>query len=280
MKRPLLEDDAFLGDLARARGQPDALHAWWLGQSGFLLAWNGTSVLLDPYLSDSLTRKYAATDKPHVRMTGRVVDPARLTGIDIVTSSHNHTDHLDAETLRPLILANPKLAFVIPEANRAFVAERLFIDPGAPVGLDDGGEVEVAGLRLHGLPAAHDTVERDAHGRCRFMGYVVEIGPFRVYHAGDTRWVPGLPERLRAFDLDLALLPISGTLEERHVAGNLWGQEAAALAHAAGARLAVPMHYDLVTFNTESPAAFCEACDRRGQPYRVLQNGERLTLHK
>ena len=242
--------------------------------------WNDKTVLLDPYLSDSLTRKYAATDKPHVRMTSRVIDPARLTGVDVVTSSHNHTDHLDPETLRPLILANPNVAFVIPEANRAFVADRLVIDPGAPVGLDDGGEVEVAGLRLHGLPAAHDTVERDAHARCRFMGFVVEIGPFRVYHAGDTRWVPGLPERLRAFQLDLALLPINGGLEERHVSGNLWGQEAAALAQAAGARLAVPMHYDLFTFNTESPAAFCEACDRRGQPYRVLQNGERLTLHK
>ena len=30
---------------------------------------NGRHLLLDPYLSDSLTKKYAATDKPHVRMT-------------------------------------------------------------------------------------------------------------------------------------------------------------------------------------------------------------------
>ncbi len=72
---------------------------WWLGQSGFLLQWQGIHVLLDPYLSDSLTKKYSQTDKPHVRMTELVIDPARLSFVDIVTSTHNHTDHLDAETL-------------------------------------------------------------------------------------------------------------------------------------------------------------------------------------
>ena len=47
----------------------DRLHIWWLGQSGFLVQWQGQRALLDPYLSDSLTEKYAHTDKPHVRMS-------------------------------------------------------------------------------------------------------------------------------------------------------------------------------------------------------------------
>ena len=49
-----------------------------------------------------LTKKYAATDKPHVRMTERVVAPEALRDLAVVTSSHNHTDHLDAETLRAI----------------------------------------------------------------------------------------------------------------------------------------------------------------------------------
>ena len=71
MIRPIQQDDAFLADLDRAGSEaaPDSLHVWWLGQSGFLLQWQGHRLLLDPYLSDSLTRKYATTDKPHVRMT-------------------------------------------------------------------------------------------------------------------------------------------------------------------------------------------------------------------
>jgi L-ascorbate metabolism protein UlaG (beta-lactamase superfamily) len=43
-----------------------------------------------------LTKKYAATDKPHTRMSELVVRPGLLKNVSIVTSSHNHTDHLDA----------------------------------------------------------------------------------------------------------------------------------------------------------------------------------------
>src|SRR6476619_2041507 len=102
MIQPLQSDHLFLADVASARQQPNRLHLWWLGQSGFLVQWQGHHLLLDPYLSDSLTKKYANSDKPHIRMTERAVDPSRLTFIDVCTSSHNHTDHLDAETLNPL----------------------------------------------------------------------------------------------------------------------------------------------------------------------------------
>ena len=57
-------------------------------------------------------------------MTERVVAPERLNFVDVVTSSHNHTDHLDGETLGPLMKVNPDMQFVVPEANRAFVVDR------------------------------------------------------------------------------------------------------------------------------------------------------------
>jgi L-ascorbate metabolism protein UlaG (beta-lactamase superfamily) len=278
MQAPFQRDDDFLRDVEVARAEPDALHVWWLGQSGFLATHGGKTIVFDPYLSDSLTTKYAQTDKPHVRITGRVVAPERLSGVDLVTSSHFHTDHCDAETLKPLLRHNPTAALVIPEANRVLVAERLGLDHQFPTGLNDDDVTLVAGLKVHGLPAAHDVVERDHHSRCKYMGFVVELGPWKIYHAGDTRWVPGLPGRLRRLGIDVALLPINGALEERRVAGNLWGQEAAALAQAANARVAIPMHYDCFAFNTETPAAFIEACERRGQAYRVLRNGERASF--
>jgi L-ascorbate metabolism protein UlaG (beta-lactamase superfamily) len=275
MKSAFQKDEDFLRDVALARADRDALHVWWLGQSGFLVLWRDKTVLFDPYLSDSLTRKYAETDKPHIRMTERVIAPERLVGIQVVTSTHTHSDHLDAETLRPLLRANPGMVMVIPEANRAMVHERTGLDLQAPVGLSDDDVSEVAGMRIHGMPAAHDEVERDHHGHCKTMGFVFEIGPFKVYHAGDTRWVKGLPQRLRSLNIDVAFLPISGALEERRVAGNLWGQEAAAFAQAAGVRCVIPMHFDMFTFNTETPAAFIEACIHRGQAFQVLQAGER-----
>jgi len=68
-------------------------------------------------------------------MTELVIDPARLSFIDIVTSTHNHTDHLDAETLSPILAANSSVKLVIADANRAFVADRLKIDAGIAIGL-------------------------------------------------------------------------------------------------------------------------------------------------
>ena len=156
MISPYQKDDAFLADVASTRDATDGFRLWWLGQSGFLVQWQGRHLLLDPYLSDSLTKKYAQTDKPHVRMTERVVDPRHLDFIDVVTSSHNHTDHMDAETLNPLREVNPGLKLVIPEANRAFVAQRLGCDPDWPIGLDAGASVEVAAFTFHGVPAAHN----------------------------------------------------------------------------------------------------------------------------
>src|SRR4029453_10780453 len=91
---PALADDAFLNHVAAAG---DAL--WWLGQSGFLLKRGDRFLLVDPYLSDSLTEKYAGTETPHVRMTRRVVAPERLNFVDVVLATHGHTDHLDPGTL-------------------------------------------------------------------------------------------------------------------------------------------------------------------------------------
>src|ERR1051326_6016561 len=106
MIEPWLQDDALLEDIRRVRADRDQFHIWWLGQSGFLVQWQDQHLLLDPFLSESPTAKDAGTDKPHVRMTARVIAPERLDFVNVVTSSHNHTDHLDAETLRPLLGVN------------------------------------------------------------------------------------------------------------------------------------------------------------------------------
>ncbi len=278
MITPKLKNEAFLQDVANAGTAENRFTVWWLGQSGFLLQWRGKHVLLDPYLSDSLTRKYASTDKPHIRMTELVIDPARLDFIDFATSSHNHTDHLDGETLNPLLEKNPELALICPEANRDFVADRLNIDAQFPIGLDDELQVELHGFTVTGVPAAHEEVERDDQGRCKFLGYILEFGGWRIYHSGDTMLYDGMVEKLRSFGrIDLAILPINGRTPERRVAGNLNGEEAASLGKLLEAGLVIPCHYDMFTFNTADPRIFAEAAQKIGQPYKILQCGERWT---
>ena len=232
-------------------------------------------MLLDPYLSDSLTKKYAQTEKPHIRMTERVIDPLALDFIDLVTSSHNHTDHLDGETLRPLLQVNPKIKMIIPEANRSFVTDRIGSDRDFPIGINDGDRVNLGEFTFTAVPAAHETVERDEAGRCKFLGYVLQFGPWTLYHSGDTMWYEGMEEGLSGFSIDVAILPINGRDPRRKVAGNLSAKEAATLSKKIKARMVIPCHYDMFTFNTADPAAFVREAEAIGQPYRVLQAGER-----
>ncbi len=275
MLKPVLQDAAFLADIQTARRTPDSLHLWWLGQSGFLIQWNQRHALLDPYLSDSLTHKYAATDKPHVRLTERVIAPENLSFVDVITSSHNHTDHLDAETLRPILQHDPQVPLLVPAANRAFAAERLQVPSESLRALDAGQSVALGGFRFHAIPAAHNTLERDAEGRHKFLGYIVEAGPWKIYHSGDTLLYEGIENWLRPAGIDVALLPINGDRPERRVAGNLDGRQAAQLAHAIGARIVIPCHFDMFAFNTASPADFVNECRRLGQTHLVMRNGER-----
>ncbi len=272
------KDDALLADIRATFDEPSGFRIWWLGQSGFLLQWRSKHLLFDPYLSDSLTKKYAETDKPHVRMSERAIDPARLDFLDLVTSSHNHTDHLDAETLRPILDANHGIELVIPEANRAFIAERLSCDVDFPIGMNDIFVKDIGDFRFYGIPAAHNTVERDDLGQCKFMGYVVEFGGYRVYHSGDTLWFKGLENLLMPFAVDVAMLPINGNRPERRVAGNLSAEEAAQLGKEIGAACVIPHHYHLFEFNTEEPARFEQEARRYGTPYQVLRIGEKYLV--
>jgi L-ascorbate metabolism protein UlaG (beta-lactamase superfamily) len=243
-------------DVSGVRG----LALWWLGQSGYLVHCAGRWLCFDPYLSDSLTRKYANTDQPHVRMKPVVVHPAALTFVDVATSTHNHTDHLDAETLQAMRPAQ----LVIPEANRAFVANRLQCDAAWPTGLAIGETKTVAGFEFTAVPAMHETLSPAT------VGYVVRCGGFTLYHSGDTLRYPAQADLLRGFAPDLALLPINGKV------GNMNAREAAELGRAIGARLTIPGHYDMFEFNTADPQEFVRAAEEVGTPHRVLELGERF----
>ena len=175
----------------------------------------------------------------------------------------------------PLMHANPRVQLVIPEANREFVVDRLECPAELPIGLDAGQHREVGHFRIHAVPAAHNALERDESGRHKFLGYVVQAGPWALYHSGDTKRYEGMEDWLRRWPIDVALLPINGDRPERRVAGNLNGPEAALLAKEIGARLVIPCHFEMFEFNTVSPEAFIESATGLGQPFKVLRAGER-----
>jgi len=127
----------------------------------------------------------------------------------------------------------------------------------------------------HGVePADAYTFGRElSDGLVRYLGYVVELGGLRVYHAGDTVPYDGLEAEVAALTPELALLPINGRSAEREAAGivgNLDEEEAVDLASAIGASVLVPIHWDMFAENPGDPASVVRLATRRHPDVAVL----------
>jgi len=284
---PLFADDAFLDNIDRLEASyKDRVVIAWLGQSGYLVCHKGFRFIIDPYLSDSLTRKYAETTKPHERISRLVIAPERLTGISFITSSHNHTDHLDGETLAKLIGANPGVKVIVPRANYTFSLDRL-VSAGVANAANYLVDIpiretltmsEIHRCTITAVPAAHEALDTDENGDYRYHGYCITIGGKTIYHSGDCVPYAGLVDAVAPHHPDIALLPINGRDPSRGVSGNFSGPEAATLAKTLDVTCVIPNHYDLFAFNTADPQEFVDACEGIGQPHRVLKLGEAIVL--
>jgi L-ascorbate metabolism protein UlaG (beta-lactamase superfamily) len=255
MIQPVRKGEELVREMLNARPGPGSLAVWWLGQSGFLLKSHAGVLLIDPYLSEHLTRKYEGTDRPHVRMTEAPVRGAELPFVDCVLASHRHSDHLDPGTLPELMAASPSAELVLP-ASLVEHARGLGLDAARLVGVDAGSVVERAGFRIRAIPSAHEALDRDEAGRCLYLGYVIESEGLRLYHSGDSVVYPDLVRELGEGPFDVLFLPINGRDPARGVPGNMTAAEAVELALRVGPRLVVPHHYDMFTFNTVPVATF------------------------
>lgn len=280
MIRAFKKDEELLKDIQAMNPSTNEVTLWWLGQSGYLIQYKDKRILLDPYLSDSLTVKYQHTEKPHVRISERVIDPSLLPKIDIITSSHNHTDHLDAETINPILNNSPYCKLIIPEANRKFVADRLKINADFPIGLNAGESFTEDDISFYAIPAAHNELDVNEDGKYPYLGYIIQLGSFAIYHSGDTLNYKGIEEWISPFKPAIALLPINGNDPERKVAGNLNAEEAVALGKKCHIPVVIPCHYDLFAFNTADVNQFISIAKRSSQGYCVLELGGKFSSYE
>jgi len=248
---------------------PGTIALWWLGQAGFAVRAGGLVMLLDPFLAPMAERA-----------SPPAFNPDDAVGVDVVTCSHEHYDHLDLASLPAIARASPKARFIVPRPVVDAVAAA-----GVPrqriVGAQPDERIRLDGVTLHPLPARHGVGMADAYtfgrelsgGLYRFLGFVVDDGVARVYHAGDTIAYDGQAERLRALNVDVALLPINGRDHYREAAGivgNLDHREAARLAADAKVDLLVPMHYDAFASNRGYPSHLVDFIGREELPVAVL----------
>jgi L-ascorbate metabolism protein UlaG (beta-lactamase superfamily) len=278
MKDPVRCGASLALEIENTSPAPGTLSVWWLGQSGFLIKSRRGLLAVDLYLSEHLTKKYEATNRPHVRMTRSPIRGDELRGVDLVLASHKHSDHLDPGTL-PALLAGSRAILVLPEAVREYAVE-LGLPVDRVIGIDAGDTLERSGFRVRAVPAAHEGLDTDHNGRHLYLGYVIESDGRRLYHSGDSVTFPELPAALGADPFDVLFLPINGRDPSRGVPGNMTSAEAVDLAALIRPRHVVPHHYDMFTFNTV-PIEVFQAEARRlpaGVSPRVLQCGERWEI--
>ena len=245
------------GELARPDPGDGAVRVYWLGQAGFVLAHGSTRVVIAPYLSDHLARKYAGKEFPHRRMAPAPIAPAELLGVSLILCTHRHSDHMDPETLPLLAGANPEARVVVPAAERAR-ALALGVPERQIDAIDAGQRLLAGGVNVEAVPSAHEQLTQDAEGRCVFLGYAIGLGGLTLYHSGDCVPYPGLAERVRRLRVDVALLPVNGRdayRASRGVPGNFHAAEAAELCASAGVAVLVGHHFGMFEFNTVDPAA-------------------------
>jgi L-ascorbate 6-phosphate lactonase len=241
----------------------------WLGQSGFALVAGGVVALVDPFLAPHERRRYESA-----------LAAGAATGVDVVLCTHEHVDHFDADSAPVIAAASPGAVFVVPTPIVDMVTES-----GVPgdrvVGVQPGDTHEVAGLSLRAVPARHGVTMEDAYGfgetlsggLIRFLGYVVEAGGVRLYHAGDTIHYDGMERAVGDLRPHIAMLPVNGRhaeREQRGIVGNLSEREAAWLAAAIGADTLIPMHHDMITGNLGSTAEVVRAAEEEHRAVSVL----------
>jgi L-ascorbate 6-phosphate lactonase len=280
MIEPMRAGERLVAEIRDKRPATGSLHAWWLGQSGFLLKSPAALLAVDLYLSEHLTWKYEGTARPHVRMTRAPLTGGDLRNVALVLASHKHSDHLDPKTLPDLMAASPRALLVLPRPLVAYAVDELGLPADRVAGIDAGVTLERAGFRVRAIPSAHEGLDTDAAGHHLYLGFVIEAEGRRLYHSGDGLAYDGLTDWLGDGSFDVLFLPINGRDPARGVPGNMSAAEAVAFAARVRTRYVVPHHYDMFTFNTVPVEAFASEARRlpAGVEPRILRCGERWEI--
>lgn len=248
-----------------------------LGQCGFILNFDGKTVVLDPYLSDYLDRKLSTDD---VKWERKFPAPTTLAHInpDIVLISHRHEDHLDPWTIRPYAKSGGKALFVAPYAAKECL-QKLGVHNIRYMDSDD--QLLLDSVKITAVPCAHPELHYDQNGKCIELSYIIQYGGHAFFFGGDMLARNGLAEQLVPYTCDLMMLPCNGRdawRDARGIIGNTTSSEAAAFAKRAHATVFIPMHHDLYEINSCSDEQIYRDADAAGIQAICMKPLQTLTL--
>lgn len=227
----------------------------WIGQAGFLFKYKDKIIIIDPYLSDFLSKKYKNMLFPHIRLMNIPIKPHDITNIDFLLCTHAHSDHMDPETITILSEKNPEVKIMVPAAELEEAINR-GAKPQQIIQMNDAKLISLESeIKIMGIAAAHENIKVNKKGEHHFLGYLIDFGGVRIYHSGDCTPYDGLVLKLKELKIDLALLPINGRDEYRlknNIAGNFKISEVIDICKSSKIKTLMVHHFGMFAYNTVS----------------------------
>ena len=152
------------------------------------------------------------------------LDPYQIAGgptADLILISHEHFDHCSVEDVAKIQDSNTVIVTEKDSAKKLTGDVRV-LKPGDSLTVDD--------VNIQTVPSYN--TDKDFHPQANnWLGFIVETEGVKVYHAGDSDFIP----EMKDLEVDIALLPVSGTYVMR-------ADQAVEAALAINPKLAIPMH--------------------------------------
>ncbi len=175
------------------------------------------------------------------RLTGAVIYyidpynfPTTLTSLetaDFIFVTHAHPDHLSPNDIGKIV--KKETVFVAPADCLSKLNSQNQKFPVEP-----NKEYQLQNIKFKTVPAYNINPQRlQAHPKANnWVGYIFFINNQKIYHAGDTDFIPEMTKLVNE-NLDIAMLPIGGPQYVMDV------EEAIQAANAIAAKITIPMHY-------------------------------------
>ena len=181
-------------------------------------------------------------------------DPYQIAGgpeADLILISHEHFDHCSVEDVAKIQGADTVIVTEKDSAKKLTGDVRV-LKPGDSLTVDD--------VTIQTVPSYN--MDKDFHPQANdWLGFIVETEGVKVYHAGDSDFIP----EMKDLEVDIALLPVSGTYVMR-------ADQAVEAALAINPKLAIPMHYGAIVGDEQDALDFKKALEGK-IPVLVLPKG-------